>query len=412
MIRTSKHILKFTNDKKRGSLLELLMEYRRIGSILIDEIWENGYNEFNIQNDKLNIDKFLDYKKFNIETKLSARILRSLVDQVRGVISGSTEKRRKLLWLREKLISEGECVKKLDKKLIKTKITKPNFTKAKLEINSLNSDLQKGNKFDYFVKLKSLGICNSINLPIKNTRVSLKWLSKGKLLSGILVDEKNIYLRFEMEDKIKENGVVVGADQGKTDILTFSDGVKTPKMDNHGHSLDSIIDKMSKKKRGSKAFRKAQIHKKNFVNWSINQLNFNEIKEIKLEKIENINYGKRCSRKMSHWSNPEIRDKLKAKAEEQEVLVTEQSSTYRSQRCSHCGLVRKANRKGKLYKCKSCGCESDSDWNAARNHLCDLPEIPWNLRGLRKNLGSGFLWLESGIFEIDGSELTVPDSEK
>lgn len=412
MIRTSKHILKFSNSKKKSFLLELLTEYRRVGTLIIDEIWQNGYNEFNIKQDKLNLDRFLDYREFSIDTKLSARILRSLVDQIRGYICAATEKRRRLLWLQEKLASEGKCIKKLSKKLSQLKVVKPNFVNAKLELNSNNIDFQQGVLFDYFIRLKSLGIYKSIRLPIKHTKVSLKWLKKGKLLNGLLIDEQNVYLRFKVENKTKESGIIVGADQGQKDILTFSNGAKTPKIDKHGHSLGSIINKMARKKKGSKAFKRVQSHRKNFVNWSINQLNFVGVREIRLEKIWNIRYKKRCSRKMSHWSNPEIRDKLKAKAEEQEVLVTEQSSTYRSQRCCNCGLVRKANRKGKLYSCKSCGAQSDADWNAAKNHEYDLPEISWSLRSLRKNLDPGFLWLESGIFNVDGSELTVSDSKK
>ena len=31
-----------------------------------------------------------------------------------------------------------------------------------------------------------------------------------------------------------------------------------------------------------------------------------------------------------------------------------QSSAYRSQRCSGCGIVRKQNRIGKVYKCNNC----------------------------------------------------------
>ena len=62
------------------------------------------------------------------------------------------------------------------------------------------------------------------------------------------------------------------------------------------------------------------------------------------------------------------------------VHFVEQDSTYRSQRCSCCGNVRKANRKGKIYECKHCGNVIDADYNASINHSIDLPEIPYNLR--------------------------------
>ncbi len=109
--------------------------------------------------------------------------------------------------------------------------------------------------------------------------------------------------------------------------------------------------------------------------------------------------------------SPEIvqRDKLIDVAEMEGFLVKLQSSTYRSQRCSNCGLVRKANRKGKNYVCGStnCGLSIDADLNAARNHLQELPDIPISLRKLNLNR-KGFYWKPYGFQDLAGAELTVP----
>jgi len=115
---------------------------------------------------------------------------------------------------------------------------------------------------------------------------------------------------------------------------------------------------------------------------------------------------------MSHWCNPEIRDKLKSRCEELNVSVVEQSCAYRSQRCSSCGSVRKSNRKGKLYSCRNCGYECDADLNAARNHLGDLPSVPKGFLGRKLNLGDGFFWKESGFYTFDGAELVSPALQK
>jgi predicted RNA-binding Zn-ribbon protein involved in translation (DUF1610 family) len=111
---------------------------------------------------------------------------------------------------------------------------------------------------------------------------------------------------------------------------------------------------------------------------------------------------------MSHWCNTLIRDKLLRKCEELGVQVIQQDSTYRSQRCHQCGLVRKANRKGKEYRCSNCDLICDADLNAAMNHEQDLPRVPYNLRKLQKNRGKGFFWKSSGFFEVTGEELRVP----
>jgi transposase len=240
----------------------------------------------------------------------------------------------------------------------------------------------------------------------------LKWLTRGKLLNSFSIGSQYISLRFDIKNTNKNEGTkIVGIDQGYKDVATLSDKQTTPKEDIHHHSLETIIGKLSRKKKGSDAFFKSQEHRKNFINWSINQLNFDGVKEVRLEKIWNIGYKNKTSRKLSHWTNTLIRDKIKRKCEELEVPVIEQDSFYRSQRCSCCGLVRKANRKGKVYKCKVCGYEADADYNASLNHAIELPEVDWEFRSQRNNLGKGFYWKESGLFSFDGVDLRVPLSK-
>jgi putative transposase len=94
---------------------------------------------------------------------------------------------------------------------------------------------------------------------------------------------------------------------------------------------------------------------------------------------------------LSHWTNTLIRDKVEQICEDNGVTLIHQSSTYRSQRCSECGTVRKANRKGKIYSCKTCGLVIDADLNAAINHEKNLPEIPYTLRNMKLNKGYGFI---------------------
>jgi len=140
--------------------------------------------------------------------------------------------------------------------------------------------------------------------------------------------------------------------------------------------------------------------------WSINQLNFLNIKELRYEKVKNLRYKSKSSRYLSHWTYTEISDKLARMCEEQEVLFVSQSSVYRSQRCSQCGLVRKSQRKGKVYLCKNCGLEIDADVNASLNHQQDLPDIPYGLRRLNLNR-SGFFWKTDGFYDLTGEELIV-----
>ena len=73
-------------------------------------------------------------------------------------------------------------------------------------------------------------------------------------------------------------------------------------------------------------------------------------------------------------------------------------------------MVRKANRNKKVYECVRCKLKLDADLNAALNHEVDLPSIPVSFTYAKKNRGSGFFWLPSGLFDLDGQKLRVPDS--
>ena len=113
---------------------------------------------------------------------------------------------------------------------------------------------------------------------------------------------------------------------------------------------------------------------------------------------------------MSHWSYTLIKDKLASLSETEGFELAETSNEFRSQSCSRCGLVRKANRKGRTFICKGCGYTADADLNAATNHELDLPEIPYWVRQQQLNR-PGFYWLMSGLFTV-GHEPIVRDTQK
>jgi hypothetical protein len=410
------HTLKFTNANKLDTIKKFISEYRRVCGIIVDSIWSNGFSwttkdnihsTFSITDDPftdiLEHPKYIDYNEFKVDTTLSARAMSSLVTQLCGVLGASVEKQRKRLYR-----YSIEPDEKLKNKIIVNKPQKPDISNINPELSSKCIDIQKvNNHFNYFIRLKSLGkLFGSVKIPIKLHKHNRKF-KNWNMKNSILLNENWINLRWETIIQNKKDGIVIGADQGKKDVVTFSTGVTPPKINPHGKSLDSIILSLSKCKKDSKRFKRKQDERKNFINWSINQLNFENIKHIKLEKIWNIGYKNRTSRLMSHWTNTLIRDKIKSRCEENGVHFTEQSCTYRSQRCSSCGMVCKSHRKGKIYKCKECGLEIDSDLNAALNHEVELPDIPWELRRERKNI-KGFYWVESGFFDINRVEFRVP----
>ena len=432
MIKTSVHSIKFTNQNKRSELSDFINEYRRCASVLLNYIWSNGYNfkskdnnplRFSIKENMLDCPSMLSSDviyKSGLKTDLTGRALKCCLTQIAGIIGAETEKQRKRLFYLKKKKSEGVSKNKLKQliKRIKCNIPqKPNVSNINPELNSICADFQetKDGHFDGFVKLYCISKKKTeISIPIKMTRFSRKLSLNGKMKTSFLIKKESFDIRWEIPDtEIKDNGDTLGCDQGYKDMLTFSNGIKSAAQDIHGHSLESIIEKVARKKKCSKAFKRAKDHQKNFVNWSINRINLSPIKEIKFEKIWNITYKRGTSRKLSHWQNTLIRDKMESKCCEEGVRFTLQSSTYMSQRCCECGNVRKANRKGKVYSCKSCGNIIDADLNAAKNHEQILLEIPYELRKLNLNRGDGFFWTQSGYFDSEGRSIqSLPHVEK
>jgi len=420
MIKTSKHTTKFSNSEKLENLNIFLKEYRRVAQVITDYIWENGYvwefkgkiKRFSIKENLLEIPPFINSSILNDikeDTFLSGRSLKCLITQVVGIIRSEVEKQRKRIWQFNKLKSDGVSKKKLKqliKKLKQNIPIKPNCKNIKAELNSICSDfLKTDNEFDGFIRLKSITKTKLIiKIPIKFSKHSRKLMNKNDsiMLNSFLVSNDFIDVRWKYNETNKKKiGDIVGADQGFKDVLTLSNKQVTPKQCRHGHSLESILRKMSHLKKGSKSFKRAESHRTNFINWSVNQLNLKSVKQINLEKIWTIGYKRRSSKILSHWTNTTIRDKVHDYCSEHGVHVKEQSCTYRSQRCSECGIVRKSNRKGKVYSCKHCKLEIDADLNASLNLAVDLPEIPYSLRKSRNNLGNGFYWHKDGFFSFE-----------
>lgn len=434
-IRTSKHFInKDLNTGKMNNLALFLKESNRVLQLMLNYIWNDGIS-WPVTNKQTGITtiktccpkhgyydtaNYFDYKKLNIKTDLSARALSSLTSIAMGMISSAVKKHAKRLYQLEQLklepIKNEKNIARLENKIKKNRPQKPIVKNQPIELSSKCATLIKREKgeFNYFLKLQSLGKkYGKILIPIKLHRHSNKLKEKGNLLGSFLISKECIDFRWEINlpDK-KDNGETVGGDTGKNTILTLSNENSTDsKKDIHGHTLSSIIETLSRKKKGSKSFLKTQQHRTNFINWSIKQIDWNGIKELCLEKVKNVFYQNSYSRNMSHWTNSEIEHAIEKACELNGVHLIYQDSTYRSQRCSHCGLVRKSNRVGKSYKCKGCGSCLDADLNGAKNHAIKLPDIPVNLRHLKLNR-KGFYWKPEGLFNIDGSELRVPDSTK
>ncbi len=73
---------------------------------------------------------------------------------------------------------------------------------------------------------------------------------------------------------------------------------------------------------------------------------------------------------IGNWSAKQLLSFIQYKAEMIGKTVIIVNSHFTSQACNRCGDIRKANRKGKVFKCCVCGFSLHSDLNASRNIAC------------------------------------------
>ena len=387
MIRSTQTTLKFSNKQKRRQLNEFIKEYKTVTSTFIDLLWEE------IKIPKL-IPKELTSK---INTWLSARAVQCSAKQASGIIRGSRKKQEQ----RKYVINEFNELKmfkkarKLQRIYEKNLVSKPNLKDVNPELDSrfIKIDLENDTSFDGWLTIKQIGNRQRIILPFKKSWHFNEMLSQGKIKGGVRINKKDVTFMFEIEGvENKETGNTLGIDIGKTNVISCSNN-HISKPNKHNHDLNSILNIMSRKKKGSKGFSRCKDHRTNYINWSINQLNLNNTKQVNLENIKHIRKGRKNSRMLSHWTYTTIFDKLVSRCEEQGVLVLRISPTYTSQRCSKCGWVRKSNRKQKQFKCDKCSFECDSDLNASVNLSLNLKAISKKKRLLQKNR-TGFYWNE------------------
>jgi len=402
MFRSSKLSLKFSNSTKLENISRFVDEYSNVVQKFVNLIW-------NIES----LPKLLSKEiTSQVNTWLSARAIQCAGKQASGIVRGTKTKQTRRLYQIEKFKSEGKFrkAKKLQSIYDKSKISKPQINGLECELDSrfVKQNFDNNTSFDGWVTLTCLGDKLKIVIPVKKTKHFNKLNELGNRLEGIRLSKNKITFNFEISDpEQRTEGSVLGIDIGKKTAISCSNGFTSEK-DVHGHTLDSIIDKLSNKKKGSKGFKKKQAHRTNYINWTINKLNLKNVKQVNIENIKNIRRNKRTSKKLTHWTYTEIFSKVRSTCEELGVPIHEMNPTYTSQRCSVCGWVRSCNRKGKRFKCVSCGFECDADLNASKNIAANLRPIGREER-LKKNNIMGFYWM---CCDSESQERIVPGNIK
>lgn len=396
-VRSTKHHFTTANTTKLQNYSILYAELHKCLVWYVDYIWNaklfwtsnSKVKTFDIKNKQFDCPKFISTVDINCHSPLSARMQKHLSTQACGIIASAIQ-----------------CHIKTNKPLIKPTLKDD----MGFEVGSLCIDMQSSSTFDFWLRLKCLGKSfKSFKLPLKHHKRSLHHAQYGIKLNSFLLKKDHIQLRWRYAAPKNSSKVIVGADQGLNSTLTLSDDSQTALQHSNGWTLNGITELLTRKKKGSKAFKRAQDLRLNYTNWYVNRLNIGQYKEVRLEDIKNLRLGKSTSRKLSHWSYPLIKRKMQSVCEEAGVQLKLIPSFYRSQRCSTCGLVKKSNRQGEIYSCL-CGNVLNADLNAAKNLLEDLVYLPKDFVTGKNNI-SGFYWLTDRYFPIGSLQSPIPQKD-
>ena len=200
-----------------------------------------------------------------------------------------------------------------------------------------------------------------------------------------LVHKKGKFYLFQTVD-MPEDGInnieeFIGCDFGQTDICTLSDGTsfnseqlklirkKYSKVRASIQSKGTRNSKLLLKRLSGKERRFGSIQNHTIAKRIVNKAKI-EKKGIAIEDLNGIRksakpQSKRLKTELNRWSFYQLRQFLEYKAKLNGVILFAVPPAYTSQMCANCHHI--GDRRGKLFKCKNCGHNSDADHNAARN---------------------------------------------
>ena len=377
MIRVSKHTLKFSNKEKLEKLDKFFKLFKDAVAYYI-ELIKAG---------KLPLKVFLStadcpdccikhsrYKQ--LAYKVASEIVRSNLKYVQNKVYSKYRK------LYSKCLIRGihqRFTERHFKELNINYLKRVNIDLKNISI-PLNENLfdveQTSGEFNEFVRIflpwfkEGKKRAETIKLPIKWHRHSLKFKDWNRRKT-VQLEMKNgkmiICLFWEKEAEIEEHKQKIGIDQGYRKLISDSNGV------HWGSNLKEVYEKLAKKQRGSKKYKRLLEFKRQKINQTVNQfVQAYPDTDIICEDLKNVKYAsqfyRKVNNKLQYWSYRQVLDKLENLSELKGFKLIKVEPTYTSQTCSRCGTTMKVNRDGEHYHC-DCGLEIDADTNAAINIL-------------------------------------------
>lgn len=339
MRRTLKFSLDLANIKKVQSLKDLSEEYKRVVNYYLRILSSKGKYILS-EGEVKSCDSPLSYRYKQCAKRQAIKIWKSW---------RRNKKKRKLPEFNGSLI--------LDSRFIKI-------------------EKGKDSTFDYWIRMATLNKGHPILIPIKSYDYANDYFNNWKLTNGGRLRQENnnwfLLLTFEKETPLKkQEGEVIGIDIGIKKLMA------TSKKEFYGKKVELLMDKIQKKKQGSKAFKRAIKERDYYINKTAKELPLDSVKTIVMENIKNIKRNtkkekrlrKEFRSKFQRWTYPKLFSRINQLCELNGVHFLMIDPAWTSQTCNDCGFVHKLSRNGEIFKCRDCGYTTDADYNASLNIL-------------------------------------------
>jgi IS605 OrfB family transposase len=242
-----------------------------------------------------------------------------------------------------------------------------------LDLSSLVCTVERfSGSFDFAVKVSGLVKGKRIVIPVKSHKRVNYWLNMpgATIKQGCILGNGWAAIAIEIPDAPpRTTGVELGVDVGVNKLLACSNGQML------GLDIKRICQKVRRKKPGSKAKQRACAERKDYINRTVKQLPWNQIKTIAIEDLKGIKTGKQKNRgktfrkAMSSWTARQVEARVVQLAQQSSACVVSVDPRNTSRRCPMCGSIDKANRVAEKFQCRQCNHQADADYIGSLNIL-------------------------------------------
>ena len=380
MIRSSQHILKYSNIGKDNWLDTLFGDYKKELQRHIDLLW----------NKELPLKKFLSTKDLSSNIFEHSHWRTTVYKQASEIVRSSLKLEKERKYERYKKVYSYFKQRNRQIKFLSKRFNELNLKyRNKPEIKNITIELSQGlhnfnsnsKKFDEFIKIylpyfqEGKKRAEIINIPFKWHKQSNKfkdWNRKKTVQLKKINGNYYLFLFYEKEEPLKKiTGKFIGIDIGYKNLIVTSEEQFL------GKELEETYKKISRKEQGSKKFERTLKERDNLINFYCNQLDLKDVKTLFIEDLKSVKHRTKQNKsintkfmnKLQRWSYKKVIDKLGRMSEEQGISLEKVSPAYTSRTCSKCRTVDKKSRRDSVFLCTACGISLDADFNASRNIL-------------------------------------------